>query len=123
MKQIINITHALRLCHIDLLREMPIEKDISYIKLAKAPLAIEGNVKHSTDDDRIYHENESLVKVNTQLLVKVFSNKASFISCNRAIRILFDAKHPFVAHYIQPRSRGNQSPCDAPSWGFDTTKL
>ena len=47
MMRIISVAHALRLCHIDLLREMPIEKDIIYIKLAKSPLAIEGNAKHS----------------------------------------------------------------------------
>ena len=54
------------------------------------------------------------LKVNAQLLVKVFSNKASFIPCNRAVGILFDAKHPFVTHYILPRSRGNQSPSTIP---------
>ena len=81
---------------------MPIEKDIIYIKLAKSPLAIEGNAKHSTDDDRIYHGTGSLVKVNARLLVKAFRNKASFILCNRVVRILFDAKHPFFAHYILP---------------------
>ena len=54
---------------------MPIEKGIMYIKLAKFPLLIEGNAKHSpdddgiyhetfTDDDGIYHETESLVNVN-----------------------------------------------------------
>ena len=79
MMWIISIAHALQLCHIDLLREMPIQNGIIYIKLAKSPLAIEGNAKHSTDGDGIYHGTESLVKVNTQLLVKAFSNKASFI--------------------------------------------
>ena len=86
---------------------MFIEKDIIYIKLAKSPLTIEGNVKHSTDDDDIYHGIESLVKVNAWLLVKAFSNKASFITYNKVVRILLDVKHPFVAHYILPWSRGN----------------
>ena len=49
------------------------------------------------------------MKVNARLLVKAFSNKGSFIPCNRAVEILFDVKHPFVAHYILPRSRGNQN--------------
>ena len=88
---------------------MPIEEDIIYIKLAKSPLAIEGTAKHNTEGDGIYHGTESLVKVNARLLVKAFSNKASFISCNRAVEILFDAKHPFVTHYILSRSWGNQS--------------
>ena len=104
MMRIIGVSHALRLCHIDLLRKMPIDKDIIYIKLANSPLAIEGNAKHGTDGDEIYHKTESLVKIITILLVKSFSNKASFIPCNRAIRILFDSKHPFVAHYILPRA-------------------
>ena len=107
--QIIGVVHALRLRHIDLLHEMPIEKCMIYIKLAKAPLAIEGNAKHSMNGDEIYHRTESLVKVNARLLVKAFSNKASFILCNRTVGILFDAKHPFVTHYILPRSGGNQS--------------
>ena len=83
------------------------EKDIIDIKLANSPLAIERNAKHSKNGDGIYHGTESLVKINDRLLVKAFSNKASFISCNSAIRILFNAKHPFIAHYILPRSRGN----------------
>ena len=98
--RIIGVVHALRLRHVELLREMPLEKDIIYIKLAKSPLAIEGNAKHNTDYDGIYHGTESLVKVNVQLLVKAFSNKASFIPCNRAVTILLDEKHQFVTHYI-----------------------
>ena len=111
--QIISITHALRLRHIDLLREMPIEKGIIYIKLAKSPLAIKGNVKHSANDDEIYHRIESLMKVNSWLLVKSFSNKASFIG-NRAVGILFDAKHPFFAHYILPSLGGTKA--QVPFW-------
>ena len=102
MVQIIDVAHALRLRHIDLLRKMPIEKGIIYIKLANSPLAIEGNSKHSMNGDVIYYGTESLVKVNAQLLVKGFSNKASFIPCNKSVGILFDAKHPFVSHYILP---------------------
>ena len=86
---------------------MPIEKGLIYIKLINSPLPIECNAKHNTDSDEIYHRIESLVKVNAWMLVKAFSNKASFMSCNRVVGILFDAKHPFVAHYILPRSRGN----------------
>ena len=103
--RIINIAHALELCHIDFLREMPIEKHIIYIKLEKSPLAIERNVRHSTDGDEIYHGTESLVKVNAWLLVKAFSNKANFILCNRAIGISLEV----VVYYILPQSWGNQS--------------
>ena len=80
MMWIIGVAHALRLRHMDLLCEMPIEKDIMNIKLAKTPLAIECNAKNNTDNDEIYLEIESLVKVNARLLVKAFSNKPSFIS-------------------------------------------
>ena len=114
MMQIINVVHTLQLFHIDILREMPIEKDIIYIKLVKSPLAIEGNAKHSTNCNEIYHKTESLMKINPQLLVKAFSNKANFIPSNRVVGILFDAKHPFVTHYILPRSRGNQIPSTVP---------
>ena len=84
---------------------MPIEKDIIYIKLVNLPLTIECNAKHSTDGDEIYHETESLVKVNAQLLVKAIINRERFLPCNRVVGILFDAKHPFIAHYILLRSR------------------
>ena len=90
MMWIISVAHALRLRHIDLLHEIPIEKCIIYIDLAKSPLAIEGNAKHGTDGDEIYRKTESLMKVNVWLLVKAFSNKASFILCNRAIGTDFD---------------------------------
>ena len=79
MMRIISVAYALQLRHIDFIHEMPIKKGITYIKLAKPPLEIEGNAKHSMDGDGIYHENESLMKVNARLLVKAFSNKASFI--------------------------------------------
>ena len=108
--RIIDISHALWLHHIDLLRKMLIEKGIINIKLTNSPLAIECNAKHNTNGDRIYQGTKSLMKVNVRILVKSFSNKPSFIMRNRAVWILFDAKHPFVAYYILPRAQGNQSP-------------
>ena len=86
---IISVVHALWLRHIDILLEMPIKNDIIDIKLVKPLLAIEGNAKHSTNNDGIYHRTKSLLKVNARLLVKVVSNKMSFIQCNRVIGILF----------------------------------
>ena len=52
---------------------------------------MECNVEYNMDGDGINHGIEVLVKINTQLLVKAFSNKTSFIPSNRAIGILFDA--------------------------------
>ena len=115
MMWIIDITHALLLRHIDLLREMPIEKGIIYIKLAKAPLAMECNSKNIINSDGIHHRTESLVKVNTRLFVKAFSNKPISILCSRAIGILFDTKNPFVAHYILPQAQGNKRPSTVPN--------
>ena len=89
---------------------MPFKKSVINIKLAKAPLAMKCNAEHSTNGDRTDHGTESLVKINTLLLVKAFSNKPSFIPSNRAIEILFDAKNPFVAHYVLHRARGNERP-------------
>ena len=80
MMQIIGNSHALQLRHIDLLHKMSIEKDIVDIKLANSPLAIECNAKHSTNSDGIYHGTKTLMKINARLLVKAFSDKASFIS-------------------------------------------
>ena len=104
---IVGVSHALRLRHIDLLRKMLIKKGIVDIKLANFPLVIECNTKHNMESDEIYHETKSLVKINARLLLKAFSNKAIFILCNSVVGILFDAKHPFVAYYILPLSRGN----------------
>ena len=78
---------------------MPIEKDIIYIKLANSSLSIECKTNHNTNE--IYHRTKSLMKVNTRLLVKAYSNKVSFILCNRIVGIIFfffDAEHPFVAN-------------------------
>ena len=55
------------------------------------------------DSDGIGHGTESLMKINTQLLVKAFSNKASFISSNRTIEIFFNVKNPFFATMFCPR--------------------
>ena len=57
--------HTLRLLHIDLLDEMPVEKGVINIKLAKVPLEMECNAKHNTDNDGIDHRIESLVKIIT----------------------------------------------------------
>ena len=94
MMWIPGIAHIMRLRHIDLLDEMPVEKVVIDKKLAKAPLVMECNAEHSTNGDGISHGTESLVKINTRLLVKAFSNKPSFIPSNRAIEILFDGKKP-----------------------------
>ena len=104
MMWILGVAHTLRLRHIDLLGEMPVEKGDINIKLVKALLAMECNAEHSTDDDGIDYGIESLMKINTRLLVKAFSDKPSFIPRNRAIGILFDSKNPFVAHYVLPQA-------------------
>ena len=57
MMWILGVAHTLWICHIDLLGEMPVEKDVINIKLAKAPLAIECNAEHSTNSDEIDHGN------------------------------------------------------------------
>ena len=93
---------------------MLIEKCIIYIKFAIGPIAMECNAKNSTENDGIDHGTESLVKVNIRLLVKAFSNKPSFIPCSRVIGILFDAKHPFVTHYVLPQARENKRPSTIP---------
>ena len=54
MMWILGVAHTLRLCHIDLLGEMPIEKGVIDIKLVKAPLAMQCNAEHSTDGDGIF---------------------------------------------------------------------
>ena len=46
--------------------------------------------------------------------MKAFSNKPSFIPSNRVIGILFDAKNPFVAHYVLLWARGNEMPSVIP---------
>ena len=90
--------------HKDLLDEMPIEKGVINIKLTKAPLAMECNPAHGTDGDVIYQGTKSLVKINTWLLVKSFIYKLSYIPSNRDIEILYDAKNPFVTHYVLPQA-------------------
>ena len=104
MMRIMGASHALQLRHIDLFCKILIEKGIVDINLANSSLVIEYNAKHSTNDDRIYHGTESLVKINARRLVKAFSNKVSFILCKIVVGIFFDVKHPFIAHYILPRS-------------------
>ena len=67
MMWILGVTHTLRMRHIDLLGEMPVEKSVINIKLVKAPLAMEYNAEHSIDGDKIDHETFSLLKINTPL--------------------------------------------------------
>ena len=86
---------------------MSIEKDIVDSKLGNSLLTIECNAKHNRNGDRIYHGIKSPMKINAQQLEKAFSDKASFLLCNRAVGVLFDAKHPFFSHNILLRSRGN----------------
>ena len=96
MMWILGVAHTLLLRHIDLLGWMPIKKGVINIKLAKALLAMECNVEHNMKGDGIDHGTESLVKINTWLLVKAFSNKPSFILSNRAIEILVDWRSGWV---------------------------
>ena len=110
MMWILGIAHTLWLCHIDLLGEMHVEKGVIDIKLAKALLAMECNTEHNMDGGGICHRTKSLVKINNRLLVKAFCNKSSFILSNKAIRILFNVKTPFVAHHVLPHAQGNERP-------------
>ena len=110
MMWILGIAHTLWLSHINLLGEILIDKDVN-IKLAKARLAMECNVEHGMNGDRIDHGIKSLIQINTRLLLKSFSKKPSFIPSNKAIGILFDAKkNPFFAHNVLPRARRNERP-------------
>lgn len=43
-------------------------------------------------------------------MVKAFSNETHFIAINRAIKGVFDVKHPFGANRIVLRIRWNQLP-------------
>ena len=88
----------------------PLRKALFTSSWRSPHLRLRAMTKHGTNGDGIYHKTLSLVKVNVQLLVKAFSNNASFILRNRVVGILFDVKHPFIAHYILPWSRRNQSP-------------
>ena len=63
MMQIMDVSYALLLRHIDLLRKMPIENDIVDVKLVNSLLVNECNAKYSTDGAKIYHRTESLVKI------------------------------------------------------------
>ena len=91
---------------------MPIKKYVIDIKLAKAPLAMECNVEHSTNGDKIYHGTEILVKINNRLLVKAFNNKSSFII--KPSKFCLMRKNPFIAHYVLPRAQGNERPSVVP---------
>ena len=108
MMWILGVVHSLRLRQVDLLGEMHVEKVVIEKKLAKAPLAMEYNAKHSTNGDGIYHGTTSLMKINTWLLVKAFSSKTSFISSNKAIEILFDAKKPICCPLCSALGLGEQ---------------
>ena len=110
MMWILDVVHTLQLRHIDLLGEVPVEKDVINIKFTKAPLAMECNAENSMDGDEIDHRTESLMKINTRMLVKAFSNKLSFMPSNRAIEIFFNAKNPFVARCVPPGAKGNERP-------------
>ena len=108
MMWILGVAQTLRLRHVDLLGEMPVEKVFIDKKLAKAPLAMECNAKHSTNGEGIYHGTKSLMKINTWLLVKACSNKSSFISSNKVIEILFDAKKPICCPLCSALGLGEQ---------------
>ena len=69
----LSVAHTLQLHHIDLLGEMPVEKGVITIKLVKASMAMECNAEQSMDGDGIDHETESLMKINTRLLVLAIS--------------------------------------------------
>ena len=106
MMWILGVAHTLRLRYIDLIGEMPFEKDIINIKLAKAPLTMECNAKHSTNGDEIDHRTESLVKINTRLLVKAFSNKPNFILSNTTIGISLMQKTHLLPTMFCPKLGG-----------------
>ena len=42
--------------------------------------------------------------------MKAFSNKADLVLGNRAIRVAFDAKNPFISNMVSTRIRWNKIP-------------
>ena len=108
---ILGVAHTPWLHHINLLDKMPFEKGVINIKLVKAPMEMEYNVEYSTNGDRIDRGSESLMKINTRLLVKAFSNKPSFIPSNRSIMILFDAKNHLLPTMFYRKLEGMRTKC------------
>lgn len=58
-------------------------------------------------DDR----TKGVMKINTRSLMNAFSNKASFILRNRAIRMMFNTEHPFTADNILRGAREHEFLC------------
>lgn len=54
------------------------------------------------------NRTKGVMKINTKSLMKTFSNKASFILRNKAIKMLFNTKHPFTIDNILRGAREHE---------------
>ena len=105
------INKSLRLVHVNIFRDRTVQECIINIHLCQdQPFE---RAMHKTIFDCLRFDNQTKIVfiINTWSLMKAFSNKSYFVTCNGSILISFQAKHPFVPNDIKVWLIRNQGPC------------
>jgi hypothetical protein len=99
-----------RRLHVDLLRQLTIEKCILNIKLRHRPVANRGHGKKSAYGAHMSHRCKSLIVITTLLLLKATSHKTHFIALKRSIGASLNLVDPLTGDGTNTRRRRDNIP-------------
>jgi hypothetical protein len=73
---------------------------ILHVELMNGPIIGGCNIENNSNSSRLDDRTKGFLIINIMLLNETTNNPVSFVSCNRAIRVLLVAVDPFAHHYI-----------------------
>jgi hypothetical protein len=111
MRQILGVFEARGLLHVNILRQIAMEKSIAHINLTECPSTRDSNGENQTNAPRLHNRAKSVTIINTLPLRKSTSNEASLVFLIRAIRVMFGFEYPFTANNVGARGLRNQCRC------------
>lgn len=89
---------------------MTMEKAIRYIQIFYRSLMADNSCKENMNTIELDYQAEDFIKVNTQLMLKIFCHESYFLPLNRPINFSFELKHLFVANKVHVEASRYEQP-------------
>ena len=80
------------------------------VNLTKRPVSRQSHGEKNSNSSRLDHRGEYVKVVNTLSLSKTTGHQASFVTIDRAIRVIFDLEESLAVNNVGKRRRWNKRP-------------
>jgi hypothetical protein len=93
--------------HVNILTQLTIKKGI-HIKITDGPSPNRSHDKKSANSSHMSNRSKSLIIISTMVLLKTMSNKTSFISLKRTIRVSLNLIYPLTSDRMNTWGTGHK---------------